>query len=70
MRSWIFTISRWKHYDLLWWYGLLLACVSLILTIEVKADNSESATGLDPLIQGAYLTRVGNCMECHTAKGG
>ena len=70
MRPRIFNINRWKHSDLLWRYALLLACVSLILAIEVKADNSESAAGRDPLMQGAYLTRVGNCMGCHTAKGG
>ncbi|MCB1948905.1 MAG: cytochrome c [Burkholderiales bacterium] len=55
---------------------LLIACVVLILLTVDNAVSGNAAdlfnpAGLDPQQQrGAYLTRAGNCMGCHTARGG
>ena len=29
-----------------------------------------AATSSDPLVRGAYLARMGDCVACHTAPGG
>lgn len=58
--------------------GLLLttfviALIWLALANRNPDINQASIAPTDPaaqIIQGAYLARVGNCMSCHTARGG
>ncbi|SFF25034.1 cytochrome c [Nitrosomonas sp. Nm166] len=70
MRYPIFSISHWKC-AALWWGGVVsLAFVSLTLVADAIANDPEYAREAQQLTRGAYLTRVGNCMGCHTAKGG
>lgn len=70
MRYPIFSISRWKYIPL-WWRGAaLLALASLTLAADATADDPEYSRVVQQLTRGAYLTRIGNCMGCHTAKGG
>lgn len=62
---------------------LLLVCLALLVLVLVAtvglqfmpepAGNQHAAVPLDPngqIARGAYLVRVGDCMGCHTARGG
>ena len=70
MRYPIFSISRWKYIPVWWGGAALLVLASLTLAADAIADDSEYSREAQQLTRGAYLTRVGNCMGCHTAKGG
>jgi mono/diheme cytochrome c family protein len=48
----------------------LLASVLLILAANVNAGEPERSHETQQAVLGAYLARIGNCMGCHTAKGG
>ena len=56
---------------------LLLACGGLVAAVwsELRGDALPAAEALAPpaaeqVARGAYLARAGNCMACHTARGG
>ncbi|MDO5623410.1 MAG: c-type cytochrome [Pseudomonadota bacterium] len=63
---------------------LLLATLALVLLlaaawlwhvnyndgIDVRATTPEPPASAEQLARGAYLARAGNCMACHTARGG
>ena len=68
MRYPIFSISRWKYIPVWWGGAALLVLASLTLAADAIADDSEYSREAQQLTRGAYLTRVGNCMGCHTAK--
>ena len=60
-------ISYWRNITLPWICGILLASVVLAMPGKVMAGEAEDSGVVD---YGAYLARVGNCMGCHTTKGG
>ncbi|MER2512958.1 MAG: cytochrome c [Nitrosomonas ureae] len=60
-------ISYWRNIALPWICGILLASVLLAMPGKVMAGEAEDSGVVD---YGAYLARVGNCMGCHTTKGG
>jgi mono/diheme cytochrome c family protein len=60
-------ISYWRNITLPWMGGILLAFVLLAASGKVLAGEAEDSDVVD---YGAYLARVGNCMGCHTTKGG
>lgn len=47
-------------------YGYFLGDEQTARTLAVAADQDAAAT----IARGAYLARAGNCMGCHTARGG
>ena len=60
-------------------FGLFVGAVALVWVLnvrdeaDVKADLRSVATnpaGAELVARGAYLARAGNCMACHTARGG
>ena len=59
-----------------WGFGLLIVCtVAVVSALNVRDEVDVKATAAfapsDNLIErGAYLARAGNCMACHTARGG
>ncbi len=66
----IFTANQWKCIAVFWAYVMISAVlVSMMLATTVIAGESERSHSEQQLL-GAYLTRVGNCMGCHTTKGG
>lgn len=66
----IFSVNYFKFNTLFWKYMAVLVFASLTPAVDVLADDSEHSSETQQLMRGAYLTRVGNCMGCHTAKGG
>lgn len=73
-------MSVWRH---AWtWAGAFAAAgatvVAVILWLNVRGEASDppltasptSAKASDLIERGAYLSRVGNCMGCHTTTGG
>lgn len=65
------TISRWA----LGIAVLVLGAVGAIWALNVQDETDVRTTAAfaptDSLIaRGAYLARAGNCMACHTARGG
>lgn len=70
MKYWIrmFRVIRdWRNITWLWTGRLSLAFISLTITVEIMAGEAERSAAVE---YGAYLTRIGNCMGCHTTKGG
>jgi mono/diheme cytochrome c family protein len=69
-----------------WWLllaaGVALgtAAVALVWSLNLQDEDAVPADGSRPVVpvaatpaliaQGAYLARAGNCMSCHTARGG
>ena len=59
-----------------WGFGLLVVCgVATVGALNVQDETDVKTTAAfapsDSLIErGAYLARAGNCMTCHTARGG
>jgi mono/diheme cytochrome c family protein len=51
-------------------YLILPMLVLLIFPATTIADESGRSAAVEQVAVGAYLTRAGNCMGCHTAKGG
>ena len=55
---------------------LVLAGLTLFCTVQAQASESITAADADPLHQnalierGLYVARLGDCIACHTAKGG
>lgn len=52
---------------------LMIAILWLVMANRNPDLDQPSIPPADPaaqLVQGEYLTRVGNCMSCHTARGG
>lgn len=50
---------------------LIGALLATFFVVNVMATEAPGASSLEEQqILGAYLTRAGNCMGCHTAKGG
>ena len=55
---------------------LVLAGLTLFCTVQAQASESITAADVDPLHQnalierGLYVARLGDCIACHTAKGG
>src|SRR5690606_3819628 len=47
-------------------YGLI--ALLMVGTMEIHAATE--STAVQQLSRGEYLARVGNCLGCHTAKGG
>lgn len=70
MRYPIFSVSHWKCTALLWEGAALLVLALLITVTDAVADDPEYSGETQQLTRGAYLTRIGNCMGCHTTKGG
>lgn len=66
----IFSVNYFKFNTSFWKYMAVLVFASLTPAVDVLADDSEHSSETQQLMRGAYLTRVGNCMGCHTAKGG
>ncbi len=60
-------VSWWKNTILLQVCVRSLAFLVLTMSAQVMAGEPERSDEVD---YGAYLTRIGNCMGCHTAKGG
>lgn len=61
------VIGYWKNIILLWVCGISLTFVLLTMPGKVMAGEAEHSAAVE---YGAYLTRIGNCMGCHTTKGG
>jgi mono/diheme cytochrome c family protein len=63
---------------LMWLAGALLllaAAAALVWTLNVQDETGLNAVatgpaGSDVIARGAYLARAGNCMACHTTRGG
>lgn len=70
MRYPIFNVSHWKCAALFCGYAALLIFALLMLAADAISDDLEQSGEARQITQGAYLARVGNCMGCHTAKGG
>ena len=54
---------------------VLVAATALLWALNVRDEagiNSIAASpaGSEVIARGAYLARAGNCMACHTARGG
>ena len=48
--------------------ALFWGCI--VFAADTVTDKAERSTGMQQALHGAYLIRVGNCMGCHTTKGG
>jgi mono/diheme cytochrome c family protein len=54
----------------------MLALAALVAYLNFRGEDKlhdappSGPTGGDPVARGAYLVRVGNCMTCHTERGG
>lgn len=57
-----FMTSSWVCAALFW------GCI--VFAADTVVDEPKRATGMQQAVHGAYLIRVGNCMGCHTTKGG
>ncbi|SDY86541.1 cytochrome c [Nitrosomonas sp. Nm58] len=65
----IFHIAgEWKRSLLLLGYLLVMLLTSNALPVNASSEKSGSSEQRQAL--GEYLARVGNCLGCHTAKGG
>lgn len=70
MRCQIFSSNHWKCNALFWWcMAVLILALSALVADAIAADTERSSEGQETM-RGAYLARVGNCMGCHTTKGG
>ncbi len=49
---------------------LMVLCISVNAAVSTDTSTSDVSTLIEKRARGAYLTRVGNCRGCHTAKGG
>ncbi len=56
--------------------GLLLAAAALVAWLNLRGEpdlgppGPPPAASADAIARGAYLARAGNCMACHTTRGG
>lgn len=56
--------------------ALLLVCVAFIWWLNVRGEEALPAeapaldTSAEAIARGEYLARAGNCISCHTARGG
>jgi mono/diheme cytochrome c family protein len=55
--------------------GLVLALVAVVVWLNLRgedriSDASSPAFAADVVSRGAYLVRAGNCISCHTQRGG
>ena len=57
-----FMTSSWVCVALLW------GCIAF--AADAVIDEPERSAETQQAVYGAYLTRIGNCMGCHTTKGG
>lgn len=70
MMYWIMVlcvIDYCKSIASLWICVISLTLVSLTMAVEIMASEAEDSNAVH---YGAYLARIGNCMGCHTIKGG
>lgn len=71
-----------RRWPLLLAFGVVLgaAALALVWSLKLQDEDAVPADGSGPAVpvasspaligQGAYLARAGNCMSCHTARGG
>jgi len=55
---------------LFWGCLILLVLAPAMQAADIVADEPGQSAEMQQISLGAYLTRAGNCMGCHTAKGG
>jgi mono/diheme cytochrome c family protein len=60
---------------LVWTFVALLAAVALVTALNLRDeaavdDRAEFQATVEQVERGAYLARAGNCMACHTMRGG
>lgn len=75
MKFWLnLPISKWKHhwklFTLIAGYGLLALFSLKAIPAEIATEDSITTSHEQQQKLGAYLTRAGNCMGCHTAQNG
>lgn len=70
MRYLISIVSHWKCAALFWGCMTSLVFVSITLAVDTIASEPKRSSEVQQLMLGAYLTRAGNCMGCHTTKDG
>ncbi len=68
IQTMIIIAREWKN-DFLF-LGYMLALLMVTSTAVVNASPENAAMSEQRRAQGEYLARVGNCLGCHTAKGG
>ncbi|UJP04601.1 MAG: cytochrome c [Nitrosomonas sp.] len=52
------------------WPAIFFAASGLLFLLQIAANQALADSGGEQVQRGEYLARVGNCMGCHTARGG